>query len=838
MRKTTFIWILLLGVIAACGGINSACAQNLVQSFEDDFTIQSFPDEFLPDWYGNEVRSTSSRIFQLASGGLSASRALAVQPISTFDGELIIKLYPQKYEDPKIQFWARSLRNGSGSRPALVSYSFSNSLEQHYGSEMMLAENMEFANEDQEFRKFEILLTQEQKVLDSLYLKISVRYGPGSGSCARWLMDDFEFGDIEEDLDPPFVVNVRGYSANQLEVQFSERLDPVFSQIQLNYDLEGLEPRDAELKLDSLVLLTFEKELESGKSYDLSLRQVADLSGNFLRDTVVSFSFFDPTAIAWKDLVINEIMPAPREGNGLPNVEYVELFHAGDKVIRTGGLLWSNSRNTVSLENYWISPGEYILLIPDRDSEPMKIFGRVIPVSSWPTLLNGGDELKIESAKGELIDRISYSSDSWGGSEFSGGGYSLELVNPFLLCDQSLNLLPSQAPLRGSPGIENAVFDPSPDTTRPRVVDYFFTKENELIIRFSELIQPVFSEEFLQFEEPLGLDSIWVEGDQVFLLFAEAFPENSTIQLEIAGFLDCSGNVMERVVLQILRPSIAQEGEVFLNEVLYNAKIGSPKFVELANPTEKFLEIASWKLANINNEGLPNQIRILSERSLVMPPRSFLAISTDTNQVQLDYPMASNGNFHQIASLPSYPIAGGTVVLLDPDEKVVEQFSYDDDLHHPLLQDSKGVSLERISWNSPAGLAANWHSASASVGFASPGMVNSQFIPEEFESEIIQIDPPAFDPEGSNGNTFVSIRYELDQAGWVGSFRIYDMAGRMLAALAENEILATQGLYTWTGTDNLGRRMRSGYYVLLVELFDLDGRIKTIRKTIIIAERL
>lgn len=135
MRKTTFIWILLLGVIAACGGINSACAQNLVQSFEDDFTIQSFPDEFLPDWYGNEVRSTSSRIFQLASGGLSASRALAVQPISTFDGELIIKLYPQKYEDPKIQFWARSLRNGSGSRPALVSYSFSNSLEQHYGSE-------------------------------------------------------------------------------------------------------------------------------------------------------------------------------------------------------------------------------------------------------------------------------------------------------------------------------------------------------------------------------------------------------------------------------------------------------------------------------------------------------------------------------------------------------------------------------------------------------------------------------------------------------------------------------------------------------------------------------
>jgi flagellar hook assembly protein FlgD len=78
----------------------------------------------------------------------------------------------------------------------------------------------------------------------------------------------------------------------------------------------------------------------------------------------------------------------------------------------------------------------------------------------------------------------------------------------------------------------------------------------------------------------------------------------------------------------------------------------------------------------------------------------------------------------------------------------------------------------------------------------------------------------------------------LDQSGWVGSFRIYDISGRIVTVLAQNEILATQGLYTWTGTDSQGRRLPTGYYVLLVELFDLQGRIRNVKKTIIIAENI
>jgi hypothetical protein len=174
------------------------------------------------------------------------------------------------------------------------------------------------------------------------------------------------------------------------------------------------------------------------------------------------------------------------------------------------------------------------------------------------------------------------------------------------------------------------------------------------------------------------------------------------------------------------------------------------------------------------------------------------------------------------------------VVLLDSEESVAEMFSYNEDLHHPLLRDPKGVSLERISSESPISNPSNWHSASGIAGYATPGMKNSQLISNEFDGEILQIEPKVFDPEGSSGNTFTSIRYELDQSGWIGNFRIYAISGQLIQVLAQNELLGVNGLFTWTGTDTQGRIVRPGYYILLVELYDVKGNIKVIKETIAI----
>ncbi|HCX77578.1 MAG TPA: hypothetical protein DHU93_21525, partial [Algoriphagus sp.] len=108
---------------------------------------------------------------------------------------------------------------------------------------------------------------------------------------------------------------------------------------------------------------------------------------------------------------------------------------------------------------------------------------------------------------------------------------------------------------------------------------------------------------------------------------------------------------MEEIEIIIIRPSEAQIGDVMINEVLFNSRTGSPKFVELINATNRYLELRDWKLANLDAQGKVNQVRAISDRSLVIPPKAQLAISTDTVQLKFDYPLSSMGLFHQINTL-------------------------------------------------------------------------------------------------------------------------------------------------------------------------------------------
>jgi hypothetical protein len=279
-------------------------------------------------------------------------------------------------------------------------------------------------------------------------------------------------------------------------------------------------------------------------------------------------------------------------------------------------------------------------------------------------------------------------------------------------------------------------------------------------------------------------------------------------------------------------------GELVLSEVLFNARTGDPKFVELRNLTDKSLEIGNWKLANLDGSGAVSQIRSLSANSLVIGAGGYLAITTDTLRLRAAYPRSREGRFHQISSLPSYPISSGTVVLLDAQGQEVERFAYQENLHHPLIRDVKGVSLERLSIATAANVESNWHSASSVEEYATPGRKNSQVIAGEFSAEFIQIDPEVFDPEGSNGNTFTTIRYNLNESGWLGTFKIYNITGQLVNIISQNEILGEKGFFIWSGTNESGGKLRAGYYVLVAEFYDLTGKLRVVRKTIVVGVRM
>lgn len=804
------------------------------QDFEAPFSPVSFPEEFLPGWWGNEVRSTSSRIFQVAGQGRNGSAALAVQPISTFDGIIWIKLNQIAGGANQLSFWAKSIQNGSGSRPAVVQVSWSATLDGEYADHVGVGSEATFPNATTEFQKFNFSPPVSLANLDEIFLKIEVKYGQGSGSAARWVMDEFSFGEFEIDQSAPLIHTVKGYDQQEILIGFDEAVDPVFSGISLAYSLEGENPVEVLPISDSELVLKFDQQLIEGAAYSLAVSQIPDLDGNFLKDTLVNFSFFDPRAFDYKTLVVNEIMPAPRADQDLPNVEYIELFNPKDKEFRLSGLLLSNSRSETSLSELWMAPHSYLILSPSGTASQFESFGEVLEVRSWPTLLNSGDLISLKTEDGTLVDQLSFQTTSWGGSEFAQGGYSLEVPNPLYPCANSSLLRTSTDPLRGTPGRVNSTFTNELDGIELKVERLYFKDSSEIVLRFNGPLPPSFGVGQLSFSPDLVIDSLIQTSEFQWSIELKTPAVQSQIyELTLVGLADCQGNFWENLgPWDLVYAKKAQTNDLELNEVLFNPRTGDPKFVEVANVTSEFIDLTGWALSN------GTQVRLFGIEGLILPPSGYLAITTDTAALQRSYPQSADGHMMQIGSLPSYPIAGGTVIVLDRDGREVEQFSYSESLHHPIIRDPKGVSLERLRFGAIKSGDTGWVSASASADYATPGKVNSQVFSGESTGSLLQIEPEIFDPEGTQGPSFTTFRYQLPSSGWVGSLSIYNSMGDLVTNLAQNQILGAEGIYTWTGTQAAGGRLAPGIYIVVFELFDLEGRAMVVKKTVVLAARL
>src|SRR5690606_24757386 len=300
----------------------------------------------------------------------------------------------------------------------------------------------------------------------------------------------------------------------------------------------------------------------------------------------------------------------------------------------------------------------------------------------------------------------------------------------------------------------------------------------------------------------------------------------------------CSGNQIDpssnRAVL--ILPQQAEEGDIVLSEVLFNPKMGYPKFIEIYNQSSSYINLQGWKLANVANDDAAN-IRIVAEEELILAPFSFMAFTTDASLLKQAYPSGKEEAFIELSSLPNYPQSRGAVLLLDPEDGVVQRFDYDEKFHHSLLDEVRGISLERLSLAAEVNEPKNWQSASATSGYATPGYRNSHAQENGLLERGITISPPVFVPDAPGEQNFTMISYQMDEPGVMATIRIYSIAGQMIKELCQNDIWGTSGFYTWDGTNLSGSKVRPGYYIVWVEVLNLEGHVKNIKKTVVVGSR-
>ncbi len=360
---------------------------------------------------------------------------------------------------------------------------------------------------------------------------------------------------------------------------------------------------------------------------------------------------------------------------------------------------------------------------------------------------------------------------------------------------------------------------------------------------FSEEVEIVSAQTTSNYQVSDGIGSPMVaykhseRKNEVFLELPDEFVSGNSYTLNIENVTDLNGNAMKPIGLTFTY-FVPSKNDVVINEVLFNPRTGGYDFVELYNTAAMAVDLNELSLARRNDEGELGSIKQLSEFNKMFEPGIFLAVSADTAKTKLDYPAASYERFLQIPVLPAYNDDEGTVVLLYGDS-IIDEFSYNENMHFGLITDGEGVSLERIDPLKPGADEDNWHSAAETVGFGTPANQNSQFrqLSEGIDNDI-KIEPETFSPDNDGYDDVVFIRYKFKEPGYVANVSVYDGKGRLVKRIANNELLATEGEFSWDGLYTNQTKARIGIYIIYFEVFNLKGEVEKTKKVCVLAGRL
>ncbi|HEY0056447.1 MAG TPA: hypothetical protein VGB63_13920 [Pedobacter sp.] len=188
--------------------------------------------------------------------------------------------------------------------------------------------------------------------------------------------------------------------------------------------------------------------------------------------------------------------------------------------------------------------------------------------------------------------------------------------------------------------------------------------------------------------------------------------------------------------------------------------------------------------------------------------------------------------------MPAFNNDKGSVVLISKDNRI-DQLNYFEKMHHRIINEYKGISLERASFTNPTNEAGNFRSAASPVGFATPGYKNSQAISGNKEhTQEVQLLSKTFSPDGDGFEDALQLNYNFPDAGMIANATIYSDRGTAIKHLVKNATLSTNGTIVWDGLNDNDQKASVGIYIIYLEVFNLKGEVKKYRKPCVLAAKL
>ena len=541
------------------------------------------------------------------------------------------------------------------------------------------------------------------------------------------------------------------------------------------------------------------------------------------------------------DIVINEIMADPTPVVGLPDGEYIELYNRTSKTINLNGWKLAVGTRLKTFANCEILPNGFLIITDTASVKYFQEYGNVYGFSSV-IINNTGQTIILYDDKLRVISAVSFT-DNWYCSDYKKeGGWSLEQIDPNNPCGGKENWIASKDKSGGTPGKKNSVYSLNPDYTLPELDRANVADSITIRLYFSEPLDSCgISISDFNIDNNIGIpkeiDLISPFYNSLILKLSSAIKKNIIYTVSLSSSVkDCSGNVSQSGQdARFALPEPAEKNDVIINEILTNPRENGAQFIEVYNRSQKVIDMKDIMLCTmdtINNKLISE--KVITYDGYLLFPRDYCALSISPGLVKKQYYTSNPKCFVQMASFPQFNIDEGIVVISDKQESIIDKLIYTADMHYALLSDTKGVSLERVSFEKLTQGKSNWHSASQTSGFATPAYKNSQFINTDISDNTLSISPDVFSPDNDGHDDILAIAYNLDQQGYLGNLTIYDSKGRLVRTLVNNELLGTTGTFYWDGLNDSRDKALIGIYIIYFEIHDMKGKVKHYKKTAVL----
>ena len=248
------------------------------------------------------------------------------------------------------------------------------------------------------------------------------------------------------------------------------------------------------------------------------------------------------------------------------------------------------------------------------------------------------------------------------------------------------------------------------------------------------------------------------------------------------------------------------DSSVVINEINYNPAddFDTGDWVELYNPTGQPQDIGNWIFKDEDDDHI-----FLIPENTILVAGEYLVLSNDTTSFTILFPDVNNF----VGDLGFGFSGGGELLrLYNSDSIIIDTVVYDDSDPWPEDPDGNGPTLELIHPSMDNAMAENW---AASEGYGTPGSVNSVYLVNKYVPNI----PEQFHVFNNYPNPFnpiTTITYELPVNRHV-NISIFDMLGRRVRTLVDQEMGAGTKSLIWNATNDNGKPVGAGVYLYQIQ---------------------